>query len=36
MLDGWGTICNTKFDNQDAKVACRMMGFNDGEQIESS
>ena len=23
----WGTICDDEFDDNDAMVACRMMGF---------
>ena len=30
---GWGTICNDKFDDKSAHVACRQMGFDTGKII---
>jgi len=29
----WGTICNKSFDNIDAQVVCRIMGFAGGESM---
>lgn len=29
-LDVWGTICPNGFDDQDAKVICRELGYRDG------
>ena len=28
---GWGTVCDNWFENIDAEVACRMLGFSGGE-----
>ena len=25
--DTWGTVCDYRFDNKDAQVACYMLGF---------
>jgi deleted-in-malignant-brain-tumors protein 1 len=30
----WGTICRTYFDDADAKVFCKQMGYNDGYVIK--
>ena len=27
---GWFSVCDTNFDDADAKVACRTLGFKDG------
>ncbi|KAL5011431.1 hypothetical protein ScPMuIL_009982 [Solemya velum] len=29
----WGTICNDQFGDDDASVACRMLGFNEGGEV---
>ncbi|XP_052826276.1 deleted in malignant brain tumors 1 protein [Octopus bimaculoides] len=29
----WGTVCNTNWDQYDAHVACRMLGFSTGQAI---
>ena len=30
--DRWGLVCDSRFDDKDAKVACRQLGFVDGEK----
>ncbi|XP_062588715.1 scavenger receptor cysteine-rich domain superfamily protein-like [Saccostrea cucullata] len=32
----WGTICDQVWDNDDAKVACRSLGFSGGVAVNSS
>lgn len=32
----WSTICDDTFDNTNAKIACRDMGFNDGLAVPGS
>ena len=27
---GWGTVCNDGFGDEEARVACRMLGYQDG------
>ena len=29
----WGTVCSDGFDSNAAKVACRQLGYNNGEMI---
>ena len=29
--DRWGLVCDTNFDRKDAKVACRQLGYADGQ-----
>ena len=31
--DGWGTVCDDWFEDADAEVACRMLGFTGGEAV---
>jgi len=34
--DSWGTVCNDWFGREDARVACRQLGFWRGEKLESN
>ena len=29
----WGTICSQRFDDHDARVICRELGFNHGRAV---
>ena len=33
---GWGTVCDDWFENVDAEVACRMLGYSGGEAVGSA
>ena len=34
LKDGlWGTVCSYHFDNEDADVACRQLGYNRTAQV---
>ena len=32
----WGTICSNGWDRNDAKVACKQLGFEDGEEVHNA
>lgn len=35
LRGAWGAVCTSHFDNRDAMVACRQLGFSSGYRIRA-